>query len=146
MKSSSRYYRRALRMMQSETPNINAVVKLLEKGIEEEDPSSKYAIGTWYLHGGYLKKNVRKGIGYIKDAARSGVAPALFDMAVAFETGTGVRKSEKKAAEYYLKAALSGDSEAFYEVGRCLYHGIGFKGDRAQAKIWLDISESKNKT
>ncbi len=62
----------------------------------------------------------------------------MYDLAVCYEKGVGVKKNTKKAMEHYLKAALYGDKQSFYEVGRGYYYGIGFKTDKTLAKIWLD--------
>lgn len=40
-----------------------------------------------------------------------------------------------RAAEYYLRAALAGDAQAIYEIGRCYFYGIGVSKDRRQAKV-----------
>jgi len=53
----------------------------------------------------------------------------------------GVRKSEKKAARLYLKAALLGDKQSIYHVGRCYQHGVGVKRDRSVAEIWYNRAE-----
>ncbi len=65
-------------------------------------------------------------------------------MAVCYEKGTGVKKNEKKAATLYLRAALLGDKQSIYEVGRCYWHGLGVKRDRAIASAWLDQASKFN--
>ncbi len=42
----------------------------------------------------------------------------------------------------YLRAALEGETQSLYEVGRCYYYGIGVSRDRAIARVWLDRAES----
>lgn len=53
-------------------------------------------------------------------------------------TGKGVVKNARKAFELYLRAALHGEQQSVYEVGRCYYHGVGVARDRHLARIWLD--------
>ncbi|RIB16825.1 kinase-like domain-containing protein [Gigaspora rosea] len=42
-----------------------------------------------------------------------------------YQLGFGVEKDEKKAFEYYIKAAELGNSDAMQNVGICYYYGIG---------------------
>lgn len=74
----------------------------------------------------------------LREAAGGDHAEAAYDLAVCYEKGTGVAKSEKKAARFYLQAALLGDKQALYEIGRCYWHGLGVKRDRSIAGVWLD--------
>lgn len=84
---------------------------------------ARYAIGTWYLHGFFLKKNIRKGVSLIAEAADNGVADAAFDMGVSYELGAGRKVNEKKALCYFMRAFLLGDPDAAVEIERLLYWG-----------------------
>ena len=44
-----------------------------------------------------------------------------------YELGIGVEKDEKKAFEYYMKAAELGNSDAMQNVSLCYYYGTGVK-------------------
>ena len=57
------------------------------------------------------------------------------------QRGKGVKKNLSKALLYYTNAALLGDSQAHYEVGRCYYYGIGTRKDPDTAEIWLSSAE-----
>jgi TPR repeat protein len=131
-------YDEALRESSSNKPDYKKAFIWLRKAHHQRDRRATYALGTWYLHGRYVKKNVMRAIRLIELAAAANVSDALFDLAVSYEKGQGVRRSEKVAARLYLEAALSGDHQAAYEVGRCLYYGIGFLKDRSQARVWFD--------
>ena len=48
-----------------------------------------------------------------------------------------MKKDQKKAAEWYLKAAEQGDSDAQYNLGAMYYDGKGVKKDRKKAAQWL---------
>jgi uncharacterized protein len=78
----------------------------------------------------------------LRQAAKENIPDALYDLAVSYEKGVGVRKSEKKAYELYVQAAVWGEKQSFHEVGRCLYYGIGAERDRRLALIWLDRAKS----
>ena len=131
-------YLAALKEMERKSPNPSKAFPLLEKALNDDDPRAAYALGTWYLHGFYVEKNVRKGLKLIRAAAKRNVPSALYDLAVSYEKGEGVKEDASRAAELYLKAALHGDDQAVFEFGRCLYHGVGVPADRKLARVWLD--------
>ena len=88
------------------------VYELLRLEMNSGNHEAQYAIGTWYLHGFFLKKNIRKGISLIAEAADNGVADAAFDMGVSYELGAGRKVNEKKALCYFMRAFLLGDPGA----------------------------------
>jgi TPR repeat protein len=144
MKESDDLYGRALAIAEnndSDRSSLKKVFGLLTKANEAGDSRATYAIGTWYLFGKYVEKDLKKGYQYIKVAAEKNNPDALYDLAVFYEKGVVVRKNCKTAFKLYLKAALHEDRKSFYEVGRCLFHGIGVKQDKVQANIWLDRAE-----
>jgi len=94
---------------------------LLKAAAESGDASSKYALGTWYLHGFFLKKNMRTAIKFLREAADENVAFAAFDLAVCYERGEGVKKNFAQATKYYLRAFLFGDIQGASAVERLLF-------------------------
>lgn len=132
------YYALGLYEASKREPNFKKAFEYLTKAHDSGDLAATYAIGTWYLHGRYVKKSISKGLRYVRLAAQGNVPEALFDLAVAFETGELHRKSLRNAAQCYLSAALLGDKHAMHEVGRCFYHGIGFNKDRNAAKVFYN--------
>jgi uncharacterized protein len=83
--------------------------KLLEQAEAMGSAEASYAIGTWYLHGIYLKKNMRKAIQLLREAAKADIAEAAFDLAICYERGEGVRKSELKALTLLMRGFALGD-------------------------------------
>ncbi len=63
---------------------------------------------------------------------------ALFDLAVCLETGEGVDKNLKDCFNYYLQAAIRGDQQSVFEVGRCYFEGIGVSKDIEMSNIWFE--------
>jgi len=139
-------YDQALQMARKENPDIGKAGGLLEVAHALGDRRASYALATWYMFGndGY-KKNIAKAISLLKLAAKSDIAYANHDLAVAYETGTGVKKNKKIAYNNYVAAVLNGDYDAAEEVGRCLYYGIGVNRDRKMAKIWYAYYEKRKK-
>ncbi len=136
-----RLYKRALQEANKENPNNDLVESLLIKAVSKGHGESEYALGTWFLHGKHVKKDISRAIELLKSAALKNVPSANFDLAVCYEKGEGVPSDSREAFRYYLKAALLGDYQSFYAVGRCYYHGIGIKKDVDLANIWLDKAE-----
>lgn len=134
------YYDKALKLMHDhDLENAPRAYALLEQAREQGDYRATYAIGTWYLHGFYFGKNVRKGITMIAEAAEHDVSNAAFDLAYAYETGTARKINEKKALCYYMRAFLLGDNKAAREVGRLLHWGGPSVRNRALAREFYDL-------
>jgi TPR repeat protein len=136
-------YNEALAEMSRKAPNLASVFEDLQTADRQGDLRATYAIGTWYLHGRFVTKDKRHGLALIRRAAEGAVPSALFDYAVALESGDGVRRAPSKAAACYLRAALLGDQQATFETGRCLYYGIGFRQDRKLARVFLEAAEAQ---
>lgn len=136
-------YETALRIMKGKDPDIDRAFNLLNQSLEEGNTLAAWALGTWYLHGQEpcAKKNLNKAVRYLRIAAKDNVPDALYDLAVCYEIGAGVRKNLRLAMETYLRAALFGDKQSVNEVARCYYYGIGVEKNRRIAKIWYDRSE-----
>ncbi len=144
MDKSDDLYEEALHKMNRENPDIQEVLDLLNKSFESGDPRSAYALGTWYLHGKYVGKNIAKAVNLLKFAAERNIPDACYDLAVCYERSVGVRKDTEKAFELYLRAVLYGDQNSVYEVGRCFYYGIGIEKNERIANIWLEKAEQIN--
>ncbi|TAA21586.1 tetratricopeptide repeat protein [Pseudoxanthomonas winnipegensis] len=136
LKKSVGPYERAEREMSQAKPSLEKAYSYLIEAQSNFDPRADYALATWYLHGRFVRRNVRKSIRLLKSACDGKVPEACFDIAVLYETGVGVKKNPRRAAIYYLKAALLGEKSAANEVARCLYYGIGFSKDVVQARVW----------
>jgi TPR repeat protein len=138
-------YELALKVIRRKRADFAQAGTLLEQAHEQGDARATYALATWSLSGneGY-PKDLRKAVKLLKLAATADVAAAHFDLAVSYETGQGTRTDQKAAYRHFLAAALCGDSDAFAEVGRCHYHGIGVARDRRVAEVWLRRAEIMN--
>ncbi len=115
---------------------------MLQDAFAMGDADATYALATWHLFGQppYIAKNPKEAVRLFKIAASGGASDAMYDLAVSYEVGTGIERNLRRAFQNYVRAALHGNSKAIYEVGRCLYYGIGVAKDRVTAGIWLDRS------
>ena len=135
-------YDKALKLCKEDNSALGVIFDLLTKAFEEEnDFRAAYAIATWYLHGKFVKKDIKEGIKYLKIAAKNKIPLALYDLAISYEEGLGVKKNKRKAFKCYMKAVLEGEKQSIFEVGRCYYYGIGVKKDKKIADIWLEKAE-----
>ncbi|HEV7920158.1 MAG TPA: tetratricopeptide repeat protein [Thermoanaerobaculia bacterium] len=131
-------YDESLEKARRKNPPLDEVARLLEAAHEAGDARATYALATWYLHGKYFDKNLRRAVALLREAAEGDVPDAVYDLAVCYEQGEGVARNERRAVELYVKAALLGEKQSVYEVGRCYYYGIGVEKNRRIARVWLD--------
>lgn len=133
----------ARRLALQDRPDFGNAFDLLTRAFELGSPEAAYALGTWYLHGRHVRKNLKRAMHFLEIAADGDVAAAHFDLAVSYEKGIGTRKDVRRAARHYLSAALLGDVQSIYEVGRCFYFGIGVARDQEIGQAFLDAARLK---
>jgi TPR repeat protein len=130
-------------MAQAHKTPSRKVYDLLLKADAAGDVRSTYALATWHLFGSpFTKVNLRRATAMLKRAAEGGSADAAYDLAVSYEKGAGVRKSDARAFELYVQAALMGDVQSHYEVGRMYFWGIGTPRNRTLAEAWFKRAKS----
>lgn len=66
---------------------------------------------------------------------------AIFELAICFKQGWGVKKSKSTAAYYLNLAAQLGDVDAMMEMGECYLRGEGVKRDKKMAAKWFRQAE-----
>lgn len=101
-----------------ENADLEEVFTLLMKAKKVNHYKAVYALGTWYLFGTYVKRDVYKAFELLLEAADHNIPEACFDVANSYEKGVGTVKDLKQAFIHYMKAALLGDKLSIYEVGR----------------------------
>ena len=114
--------------------DVEKAFRLLLSASEGGDAHAQYALGTWYLHGFFVRKSFRRAVELLRGAAEANVPGAAFDLAVCYELGQGVRRSMSKAVAFYLRAFLLGDVDAAVELERVLYWEPGLKAGRNLSK------------
>lgn len=139
---NSKPYLSALKIMQSKAPDKAKAFKYLQRAFELKDASAAYALATWYLHGIYVKKDLKRGVKFLRQAISTEYIPeAFYDLAISYEKGLGIKKDEKKAYDLYLNAAIWGHKKSYFEVGRCLFYGLGVSKNKSLARSWLKRAE-----
>jgi TPR repeat protein len=118
--------------MNRATPDHSVALGFLEDAYKGGDKRAAYALGTWYLF-------EKKALDLLAEAADARVPDALYDLALVYEEGElGVTPDPDRAFELYLRAALRGQEQSVYEVGRCYYYGLGIPEDRRIAALWRE--------
>jgi len=132
-------YDAALQEMQSKSADPSKALALLRDAHLEGDYRAVYALSTWYRDGqeSLVAQDQKMGLQLLIEAAKANIPEALFDLAVATETGEDVEKSDASALSLYLRAALRGHSQSVYEVGRCYFYGLCTPADTGISEIWF---------
>ncbi len=138
------FYNKALKEANSKRPKLSVAYELLYKAHSLGNYKATYAIATWYLFGKYLKKNYKKAVDLLQLATKGNLPEVFYDLAVCYESGKGIKADKRQAFLNYLSAALMGDKQSIYEVGRCYYYGIGINKNAELSKRWLDAAKYLN--
>src|SRR5437763_7682829 len=72
----------------------------------------------------------------LRRAAEQGIASAQFDLAVMYDTGTGVVQDFAQALGWYRKAAEQGYADAQFNLGVMYAKGAGVDRDDTEAAQW----------
>jgi TPR repeat protein len=133
-------YDEALAEMRGERADVARAAWLLQRARAAGDHRATYALATWYLYGKepVIHRDMKMALQYLTEASAANVPEALYDLAVFRELGEDGVSDVAAAFELYLNAALRGDVQSIYEVGRCYYYGIGIPKHRKIAAIWMD--------
>ena len=99
----------ALLLGEKEQFDINEIVKLLEKSIQNGNKKAYYPLAYWYLNN--LNKE-KEGLELLKIAVENQDPDAEFTLAELYETGDLVEKNLEKSKALYYKAKDHGSLEA----------------------------------
>ncbi|MEZ5810219.1 MAG: peptidoglycan-binding protein [Rhizobiaceae bacterium] len=76
----------------------------------------------------------------LREAAETGDAKALYEVASRYAEGRGVQSDLKKAAKWYRAAADLGFAPAQYRIGNFYEKGLGIERDAAKAMTWYQLA------
>ena len=119
--------------------------KLYQIAAEQGDGTAQFQLGHIYSYGINVPKDKNEGQKWIakalesnRKASKHGDAEATYNLAVMYDSGTGMEKSDfKEAWKLYLKSAKAGYHKAQFNVGMTYYVGISVFKDRELAFKWL---------
>lgn len=131
-------------------PSIDDLTHRAEAG----EAKAQYELGILYRYGmAGLREDATEAFKWFNRAAEQGCSKALWQLALMYEDGEGVRKNQKKALQscrqafqLALESANVGDAEGAFLVGKAYRDGHGVKEDEAKAIEWLTKSANKGWT
>jgi len=60
------YYKTAYKYISESPPNPQKALRYLEKAHTGGNPEATYALGTWYLFGHHVEKNLKKAVALLQ--------------------------------------------------------------------------------
>jgi len=94
-------------------------------------------VGSCYLHGVGVAKNMTNGLEWLTKAANAGFTTASAELGDLYANGDIIKQNMKMAAKWHLKAAQEGHTQSQLYMGKAYMTGTGVDQDNAAAKEWL---------
>lgn len=106
------------------------------------DADALYIYGLMLLYGVAVRKNIKKGFGYIEKSAKEGKEDAMATLASCYLNGTGCEKNHKKAIAI-LKECNSEKNPKVCMIFGEVYYNSG-EPDKAEAFRWYKKAANMN--
>lgn len=120
----------------------------LEKAAQKKNAEGLFGLGLCYERGVCgPEANLKKAVKYYQKAAAKNQPAALYQLAVMYQNGEGVRANPRKALAYLHRAAAQNDEDALQFLAEAHYKGDydGIAQDYQQAKkYWEKLSAQGN--
>lgn len=111
----------------------------LQKSADQGFADALYQLGVYKLHGFGCQADWREALKYCKAAAEKGCADAANEVGYIYDRGEhGVKKDDKKAFEWFLKAAEMNHTEAIRYVIRAYHDGLVEDEDGDEYLYWVE--------
>jgi TPR repeat protein len=108
-----------------------------------KNPEAQFILGTLYLQGLAVEKNLTQAAKWLLKAARSQHLLAQIYTAQNYITGSGLPQNPTKAFYWYKQAANYGNLQAMLELANAYKQGIGTKKDQIQAHIYYNLAAAR---
>lgn len=122
--------------------DYNVAVFYFRKAVQSDNflawSLGKYGLALCMLNGTGLSKDELTAIEFIKELYDRGTGVGTYALANLYERGEHIGKDLAKAFALYKEAAEKEWFQAFTQVGKCYYYGLGTKTDYAQAFYYLE--------
>ena len=110
---------------------------VLQKTAELGNADAQFKLGSMYLLGQGVPRDMSKAAQWFQKAAEQGHADAQFNLGNAYAIGLGIERNPVKGAQWYQKAAEQGHAAAQLNLGNMYRLGRGVEKDEAKAVQWL---------
>lgn len=120
---------------------LRKAVPFLKKGAENGDDECCLMLGMFYLNGTGIKRDTKKGLDLIEEAAALGLPEAMMYLAQLYRgelPRVPVKKNPAKAAFWLKKAASAGNMYAGENLGLSYILGEGVKKDPEKGMQYLE--------
>ena len=98
---------------------------------------AQYDLAILYHRGLGVERDLKEAVRLYTAAGKQGHPDALLALGRMYETGDGVRRSYRAAADRYVLAArIGGKAEAQFALGELYFHGRGVAHDYTDAFGW----------
>ena len=102
--------------------------------LARRDPEAAWELGDRWLEGNGIPQDRRRGVRWLRIAARLGSVEAVNSLGVCTFYGRGVRKDHAKAVAFYRESAARGNGVAWSNLGLCYREGQGVERDEEKAR------------
>ena len=113
-------------------------IALLEHAAAAGDRTAIYSLGTSYIEGRGVTKDVERGRGLFEVAARLGEPSAMNALGVMYLRGESVSADPALARRYFEEAAARGDVYGIANLGRVYLNGIDAAKDPSRALTYFE--------
>ncbi len=114
--------------------NEHKGVLWLSKAAEQNNVAALTELGAYYES----KQDFAQAVNQYQKAAHRDYAEGQYKLGNCYYNGSGLERSNEKAADYYKRAARQGYAPAQFRLGNCYYHGEGIQQSDARAIDWFD--------
>ncbi|VFU07343.1 Sel1 domain protein repeat-containing protein [Methylocella tundrae] len=120
--------------------------KLFEKAAAQDHPGALYNLGVMAIENkGGVAPDFTKAAKLFEQAADLGDSDAAYALGLLYRNGTGVEKSDERAAEWIARSAKDNNVPAEIEYAIMLFNGVGVpKDETAAAKLFLKAAARDN--
>jgi TPR repeat protein len=115
--------------------NIN--MAQLQQSVDSGDIDSQYVLGKMYLMGNIFKKNSKKAVELLRNAAVGHNISAMYYYAYCLKNGLGTDKNQQKAVKWFQKGAGYNNANCQYNLGKALLNGDDINKDQRKAFLWF---------
>ncbi len=121
--------------------DLKKAVQFFEKAADQGLTPAMHKLASMYFSGTGVSQSNSRGLAWLNKASESGDPDAANRLGVIYQQGLlAQKKDEKKAFEYFMKAANSGYLEAIKNLAVINKDGLGRRKDPAMALQWYLIA------
>jgi localization factor PodJL len=123
--------------------DTKGAVSWLEKSAKQGNAKAQLQLGSLYLKGAGVTRNIMQARKWLEMAANNGDALAMHDLAVLYSGGEGRKPDYARASDWFRRAAEQGVVDSMFNLGVAYVDGLGVEKDLIQAYAWFSLAASQ---